>query len=251
MSAGPSAGNNALSFAEQLRQKHAEPHAATVEDIPDEDDVLHPPPSGLAVPSNIPASESAEQSFSEKAKGKQKATEGVPSASAQPVPPVLDTKSETAFPSLGGGPKPRAAGPAPTWGAKKPQFSPGGPNGINGQGNTPSPSNSGASTPISLPGRPAAAPAHPRGVALPGKHTEAINFKHPQLLKRQELKKPIPEILRDINRKSKATIAMSQRPDGITFEGTGPVDAVRQALKDVASQVGSKVCQSPKQLTNH
>lgn len=54
-------------------------------------------------------------------------------------------------------------------------------------------------------------------------------------------KKPLNDILRDINKRSKATIEM-KAPQGANavFEGTGPIDAVRVALQEVVSQLCTK-----------
>lgn len=62
------------------------------------------------------------------------------------------------------------------------------------------------------------------------------------MLSQGQMKKPLRDILRDISKRSKANVAMRSGPSGsIIFEGKGSVDAVRQALKEVAQQVGSKV----------
>lgn len=83
----------------------------------------------------------------------------------------------------------------------------------------------------------------PRIMTLPGKHIEQLRLAPSQMLPRGQLKKPLRDILRDISRRSKANVDMRGGPGGsIIFEGKGSVDAVRQALKDVAQQVGSKVC---------
>lgn len=60
---------------------------------------------------------------------------------------------------------------------------------------------------------------------------------------RSQLKKPVNDILRDINKRSKATVEMKAGGPGgvVVFEGSGPVDAVRVALKEVATQLCSKV----------
>lgn len=88
----------------------------------------------------------------------------------------------------------------------------------------------------------------PRVMSLPGKHMEQLRLAPSQMVPRGQLKKPVKDILRDISRKSKATVDMRGGPGGsFIFEGRGSVDAVRQALKEVAQQVGSKVCdKSPK-----
>jgi len=80
---------------------------------------------------------------------------------------------------------------------------------------------------------------------LPGQHRERVQFAPSQLTPRTQLKKPVLDVLRDINKRSKARVEMSTGPGGmIVFEGTGPVEAVRNALKEVATQLGSKVSSS-------
>lgn len=82
----------------------------------------------------------------------------------------------------------------------------------------------------------------PRVMSLPGKHMEQLRLAPSQMLPRGQLKKPVRDILRDISRRSKATVDMRGGPGGsIIFEGKGTVDSVRQALREVAQQVGSKV----------
>ena len=238
MSGLATASADGLSFAEQLRLKHSEPHNPTVEEVPDEEDIRHQ--SALVNEAAAAAAAAGDDGPSEVALGKRKAE---PAPRPAPQQQALDTKSETAFPALGGGPKPKSASAVPAWGAKRPQPAENdAAAAVNGNGPLPSLPSSAASTPISLPlarDSPAAL-ASKQGVNLPGRHTETVPFLHSQLQKRQELRKPIDQIIRDINRRSKATITSSSRPDGISFTGTGPVDAVRLALKELAAQVGSK-----------
>lgn len=248
-----------ISPAQRLQEKHIADaaHLPQVEDAIDEEDIAHPPPSmQLASPSPITTAEPAPQPLSEKAAGKQKArdepTEDRPSAAPKVV---LDTKSEDAFPALGSGPKPQAQAPvAMAWGARKTHSVANAvSNGINGQGHVSSTSTSRASTPTSGKLTPATnnasaasqlrAPATPQHIPIPGRHSERIQFAPSQLLPRDQLKKPLQDVLRSINKRSKATVEMKSGPGGtIIFEGTGPVDAARQALRDVAKEVGSKVC---------
>ena len=248
---------DAQSFAERLLQKHATSngHGPTIEDTVDEEDIIHPPPSAshqveaTPTPLIVPASEP----MSEKAMGKQKVPQGPPPTDNSPreaAPSVIDTKSEELFPALGGGPKPRAPGPAPAWGAKKPaSVANGATNGINGNAQNSIPASSRPSTPASGILTPTSSNAKlasrgnaPPLMSMPGRHTERLTFAPSQLLPRRDLKKPVLDILRDINKRSKATVDMKPGPGGVLyFEGKGPVDAVRQALKDVAKEVGSKV----------
>lgn len=218
-----------LTPAQKLMEQHD--HHVTVEDVVDEEDLAHPPAS---------AEKSADTPLSEKAAGKQKA-EAAPVKKA----PALNTASEEAFPALGPV-KPRAQAPvAPAWGKKSASA---GANGVNGSGAAPS---SGASTPasgFSAPSAPIArGPALP-SMALPGKHKEQITFHPSQIASRSDLKKPIHELVRDINRRSKAKLELKQGPNAVIFEATGPVEAARQALKDIANEVGSKVRAFPRNL---
>jgi len=251
-----------LSAAERLRQKHEADaaHRAKVEDVLDEEDFAHPPPSMQAALQSEPATAPVESaiSMSEKASGKQKAKEKPtfePSAAKPNGAPSLNMKSEEAFPALGGGLKAAAAAPAAmAWGAKKPTSVHAGLNGVNGHAPPSSMASSRASTPTSgvlTPTSTNASIAQPRGISIPkhmgmpGRHSERIEFAPSQLLPRDQLKKPLQETLRGINKRSKANVEMKSGPNGmIIFEGTGPVDATRQALKDLAKEVGSKVSRS-------
>ncbi|KAL8675110.1 MAG: hypothetical protein Q9168_000481 [Polycauliona sp. 1 TL-2023] len=244
-----------VSPAQRLQEKHVADaaHRPMVEDAVDEEDIAHPPPSMQATaPSVVHTDENLPQPLSDKAAGKRKAEkEPIEPASNAKVHPaaVLDTKSEDAFPALGRGSKPPAPASMPmAWGARKPLgVANAVPNGINGQGPLSSISSSRASTPMSGKVTPASTNAslasHHREIAIPGRHSERIRFAPSQLLPREQLKKPLHEVIRSINKKSKATVEMKSGPGGtIIFESTGPVDAARQALRDVAKEVGSKVC---------
>lgn len=230
-----------MSFAQQLMEKHTStdghPHNVTLEETVDEEDIQHPPPSAHGVNGNDDG-----PILSEKAAGKQPEATPAPKA---PTQAPLDTQSEELFPSLGA-PKSKAA-PSATWSKKPAVVSMGG--GVNGFANgAAARANlaSGTSTPMSGVMTPTAN-AMVSGVGLPkmnlpGRWTEQVSFAPSQLLPRNQLKKPMPEVLRDINRRSKAEVKMSTGPNNhIIFEGTGPVEAVRQALKDVAKELGSKV----------
>lgn len=198
--------------AEILKEKHErEARTATVEDVVDEEDIKHPP-----------RTDSSKLGSSSQPEPQASSTEAPPPEPAVAKPalkkPVIDVRSEEAFPALGGGPKPAASAAAATWGARKPNF-----------GNGARPTAPGVFGP-------------PKVMSMPGKHTEQIRFAPSQMPPRGQLKKPIAEIVRDIDRKSKARLDVRAGPNGsYIFEGVGSVDAVRQALKEVAQQVGSKV----------
>lgn len=217
MAAEPSSaanGTSGKSLAAMLEAQHDEAHKATVEDVVDEEDLKHPPPSSLVnnQPNPAPAPVSETPTPAESV---------APSPAPKPAPkkaPALDVQSEELFPALGSGPKP-AVSAAASWGAKTPSAAATVANGV-------------PVRPLDL----------PRVMSLPGKHTESLRLAPSQMLPRGQLKKPLRDILRDISRRSKANVDMRGGPGGsIIFEGKGSVDAVRQALKEVAQQVGSKV----------
>ncbi|KAF2670331.1 hypothetical protein BT63DRAFT_386720 [Microthyrium microscopicum] len=225
--ASSSNGSN-LTPAEQLRMRHAanEPHNPTVEDVVDEEDVQHPP--ALHASSDpVTASSSSDPTG--------KPPVDVPS---RPKKAPLNVNSEEAFPSLGPS-KPAPVAASHTW-SRKPAST------LNGSANTPTNGSSQASQ-----ARARNAPAQGgnsspsnfglSNVSLPGRAVERVAFAPQQITPRHLLKKPIPEVLREINKRSKAQVVVKEGPGGqIIFEGTGPQDAVRQALKEVANQVGSK-----------
>ncbi|OKL56324.1 hypothetical protein UA08_08394 [Talaromyces atroroseus] len=203
-------GQSSKSPAALLSEQH-EKHNVTVEDTVDEDDIQHPPPSSIAKQS---ASESSEAA--------------APPAAPKPArAPAFDVQSEELFPALGSGPKSKAAANVPTaWGTKRPTATAAPTDGASG---IPQPTTSSDFSNT------------PRIMSLPGKHVEQLRLVPSQMLPRSQLKKPVRDILRDISKRSKATVDMRGGPNGsIIFEGKGSVDAVRQALKEVAQQVGSK-----------
>lgn len=276
-----SATANTMSAAQRLLQEHTSEaeasafstgdHRPTVEEVEDEEDILHPPPSAKlktqndkAFQSNAAISVASGTSISEKAAGKQKSQ---PQPQAQPrkpfdgngstlqsKQPILNTQSEDMFPALSAPKSTNANVSASAWGKKPAAVA------TNGGSNLTSPMQSppagkktstGTSSPLSGATTPSSSVpssmamgrgSTPSVVSLPGRYTERIQFAPSQLIPRQQLKKPVPDVLRDINRRSKAKVESRPGPGGVlVFEGQGPVDAVRQALKEVANQLGSKV----------
>jgi hypothetical protein len=207
-----------LTPAQKLMEQHG--HNPTVEEVPDEEDILHPA-SSASIKSPEPG-----EGLSEKAAGKQKADDA-PAPTKKPTVP-FNTASEELFPALGPA-KPRAAAVAPTWGKKSTAPVNGGANGTS-MSNT----NSHTSTPASI----------PAALNLPGKDSDQLHFYPSELIPVRQLKKPLKDILQDINKRSKAKVEYKPGgPNGlITFTATGPKDAVHQALKDVANEVAAKVC---------
>lgn len=232
-------------------QKLMEAHNPTVEEVVDQEDIDHPPPSMAASTASTNEAASAPapaEPLSAKAAGKQPATES-PAPTPRGGQAPLDTQSEELFPALGA-PKSRAAA-APTPWSHKPAAVGKAANGVNGLANggaARSSASSRTSTPAPGLMTPSSNGPSMGGMSLPGRHTERIQFAPSQLTPRPQLKKPMADILRDINKRSKAKVTMSQGGGGIvTFESTGPTsDVVRQALKEVASLLGSKVCRGSK-----
>jgi hypothetical protein len=227
-----------LSAAQKLMQKHAA-HNATVEEVPDEADSKHPVPplssSILESQDDAPAPGWVPP-ISTNAAGKRKEE-----SSSRPL---LDTQSEELFPGLGASSKPRQPTTiTPTWGAKSSASSVSASNGINGfSTNGASTPHSGISTPISAINQ-AAPGGGPRKMEIPGQVQERIFLEKSQMLPRPQLKKPLPDILKDINRKSKkVNVTLSAGENGTTFYATGPSEAAVQALREVVTQVGAKVC---------
>ncbi|KAI2633455.1 putative RNA binding effector protein Scp160 [Xylaria nigripes] len=205
-----------VSAAARLLQKHSQhPLQPTVEDAPDESSA-----SPAAPTDSTPAAPTS----AAKGAGKQAAQ-----ASSS-----LDTGSHEAFPELG---VPKTTGPRinypPIWAGAKVGAN-GNVNGTSWSANgTPATStpNSGISTPTGVP------PA----VAIPGRNVETIVLPSSSLLPRTQLRRPIPDILKDINRKSRAVITMSNAPGGqLKFEASGPQDKAQQALRDLVSQIGRR-----------
>jgi hypothetical protein len=249
-------GTEGMSAAERLMKEHAEKdlaHQPQMEEVEDEEYTLHPPPSGakslpISTDASRVATPSAEPTMSAKAAGKQPVRDNP--QPAPPSKPALDTKSEAAFPALGA-PKTQPAAAAPTPWSRKPasvgKAAYGMSNGLSNGAAAPSSLSSGTSTPMSDIVTPSSTAPSQRGptpqMSLPGRYSEQIKLHPSNMTPRSQLKKPVNDILRDINKRSKANVEMKAGQGGlVVFEGTGPVDAVRIALKEVAMQLCSKVC---------
>jgi predicted PilT family ATPase len=225
---GASADN--LTPAQRLAEKHDD-HKPSIEEVVDEEDIIHPPPSA-----SLTASSSAGPSTA----APTPTPESKPAAAPpKKKAPVFDTQSEELFPSLGASKSRASAGPSP-W-SKKPAAV-GNANGLhNGQVANSAPSRASPYAPGTA--APASSNAAFHGVSLPGRYTEHISFAPSQIAQAKDLKKPLSEILRDLNKRSKAKVEMSQGAGGsYTFRATGPTpNDVREALKEIARQLGSKV----------
>ncbi|ERT01936.1 KH domain containing protein [Sporothrix schenckii 1099-18] len=221
---------NASSAAQRLLQEHGS-HHVTIETVPDEEDLKHDAvlrreaaeaASSGPAPADAPASSWA-ATPSAKAAGKQKAPEPTPASK-------LDTHSHELFPELGA-PKKAAANVAPIWNAK----TGGAANGANGSSQ---PLSNSSSAPAAATSRSTAPPT----VNIPGRNVSSVTLEDHQLLPRGSLKRPIPDVIKDINRKSRANITMLP-PTGNRrqFNATGPPEVAQQALRDLVQQIGAKV----------
>jgi hypothetical protein len=109
-------------------------------------------------------------------------------------------------------------------------------------------STNGTSTPtsgINTPTSTASKVGLPKAIkAIPGQdHRQEYSLEKSQMLSRAQLKKPLPEILKDMNRKAKKTnVTFTTTQQGTKFVATGPSDeAAQRALIDVLAEVCSKV----------
>ncbi|PIB02509.1 Vigilin 1 [Cercospora beticola] len=233
-SASGSTAQDGMSAAERLM--HA--HKVTIEDAADEDlpstaSTAAPPATGTTSASHDGTVSSGNGS---KSAGKQPVREA-PAANA-PRAPTLDTQSEELFPSLGA-PKGPSAGTS-MWSNKPAAV--GKANGTSNGTGYGRAANVPVRTMNATPGIVnAGAGRGPAQVNLPGRNSEQVLIPTHLMTPRAQLKKPVADILRDINKRSKATVEMKSGPGGnYIIEGTGPTDAVRLALKEVASQLCSK-----------
>ncbi|XP_044716233.1 KH domain-containing protein [Hirsutella rhossiliensis] len=188
---------------ESAAQKLLQKHAETPHHVTVED----APDEDEPVKPAADSAGSQAPSMSAKAAGKQKDSQG-PKAR-------LDTQSHELFPELGA-PKGKSVNVAPVWGAKS---------------NANGPSNGAASN----------APAATPSMFIPGRNVESVTLEPQFILPRGQLKRPIPDIMKDINRKSRANVTMATASNGrLRFDATGPQDVAQQALKDLVQQIGTR-----------
>jgi hypothetical protein len=236
----------APSAAQKLMQKHHdEAHKATIEEVPDEEDLKHgPEPTSSSVlesTDEAPQSSKWGATMSAKAAGKQKEE----AAPAQEKSPLLDTQSNELFPGLGGAQKNvRHTQARPSWVAKP---APNGPAAANGKAdgistNGTSTPQSGINTPPS-----AVSPSAVRGApqSLAGQiQLPILVLQKQEVLPRNQLKKPLADILKDINKKLRTNITVTTGEGGVLEfrETSNQKDAVRnQAIRDLGAQIGAKV----------
>ncbi|OAA61095.1 RNA-binding effector protein [Niveomyces insectorum RCEF 264] len=237
-SAAANFGNEA-SAAQKLLERHS--HQVVLEEVPDEEDLKHSAVVAASsaaaantanLPSGVPTSSAAGAAApswasapSAKAAGKQKAAEPAPSS-------AIDTQSHELFPELGA-PKKAAGNVAPIWSAKT---------GSAANGQAPNGSSAARASNGTAPVPAASSSNGPPSLSIPGRNVSSITLEDHQILPRTALKRPIPDIIKDINRKSRAHITMAP-PSGTRkqFAASGPPDVAQQALKDLVQQIGAKV----------
>lgn len=196
-------------------------HTPTIEEVPDEADLKHPvQPLSTSILEDMDDSAAPGWAtpVSVNAAGKQKER-------AQAAPKI-DLKSEESFPGLGGAPtsKPNAPG----W----PKF-----NGANGTPTNGSATDSGANTPATASRGPQSLT---RNIQAP-----MLVLQKNEVLPKNQLKKPVPELIKDINKKMRTNITMTTGEAGaLEFrDSSNAKESYKsQAIRDLGAQIGAKVC---------
>jgi hypothetical protein len=233
-------GTSGMSAAQKLMQKNQDKsHRPTIEDVPDEEDLTphpHPISSSVLESTDEPAvAPSWAPSMSAKAAGKRKEEPSSGKANA----PLLDTQSDELFPGLGGASKPVKTAPS-QWVSKR-----GPPAATNGARNGTS--TNGSSTPISDASNPPASQTVSRDKSKPAASEPGLSFTFPSKdLPRSATRKPLPEIIKEINKKYKLDLKQTTGERGdIKITATGPRASEtaknRQAFKEVGLQINTKV----------
>ncbi|KAI0129598.1 RNA binding effector protein Scp160 [Xylariales sp. AK1849] len=146
----------------------------------------------------------------------------------------VNVLSEEAFPSLGAGTKDKGketagtARVAPIWGQK-----------LESNGTTPS-ATPRAATPAQASGTSTPAGNGPKDMFIPGRHSEYVILEPQYILPRSQLKRPIPDLVKDINRKSRAVLTTANVGNRLKIEATGPRDKAQQAIRDLVQQIGTR-----------
>ena len=161
-------------------------------------------------------------------------------ATVEDVPdekPGIDTKSTDMFPELGTAvPKPPHT-PSGPWGKGKGV--------VNGSTKTaPVGSNSNRSPP----GSESATPTSFKfpSVSIPGRQVEEVILGPGEVLDRRQLKRPLPDLIRDFNKKDRCTITHTPMgPNKNRFEATGPAQMTQDALRRFVDTIAAKVSRSP------
>ena len=136
----------------------------------------------------------------------------------------VDLSSKESFPELSAV-KPQAPLAVPSWGAGKSSVSA-----------DDSTNASGAATPTSSNSSPFGGPGT---FNIPGQHRERITLAQSDLLSRAQMKRPLPDILKDINRKLKVNVTYNTGDKGnLYFTAVGPTaSSVREAIFELADRI--------------
>lgn len=221
--------NESNGHANDAPQEHHEAHNPSIEEVPDEEDTIkrHDTPLSNSVLES--PDDSAEPELANRKpvreryeKPANKATQQ-PKKENQPAAAKVDLSSKELFPELSAV-KPQALA-VPSWGAGKSPASAG-----------DSTTASGAATPTSSNSAPFGGPGT---FNIPGQHRERVTFAQSDLMTRAQMKKSIPDILKDINRKLKVNITYNTGEKGnLYFTAAGPTaSSTRQAIFELADRV--------------
>lgn len=215
-------------YANDAPREHHEAHNPTIEEVVDEEDIIkrHDTPLSNSVLEDVDDSAPPEprQAVRERyEKPLNKATQQ-PKKENRPQAAPVDLSSKELFPELIAA-KPQGPLAVPSWGAGKSSASAGN-----------STTASGAATPTSSTSSPFGGPGT---FNIPGQHREKISFAQSDLMTRAQMKRPIPDILKDINRKLKVNIAYNTGDKGnLYFTIVGPTaSAVRTAVFELADRI--------------
>lgn len=213
------------------KENHEVIHKPTIEEVPDEEDIIkrHDTPVSNSVLEAVDDAGSPEprQPVRERyTKPVNKDAAQAPKTENKPKAAPVDLSSKELFPELTASKQAPLA--VPSWGAGKVSA-----------GN--SAAASGAATPTSSTSSPHAGPG---SFSIPGQHQYTLALTQSELLPRSQLKRPIPDILKDISRKLNVKINLTTGVEGrLFFLVVGPTDAVvRAACKDLASKICTVVC---------
>lgn len=209
------AGKTPAQLMQEQHDAAAADHHVTVEDVVDEDDVEHPPPSAPVKTEDPAPPASTNGVMSAKAAGKQKASEMVG---------AIDTQDEEAFPALGSGSKAPTAPRAGGWSAAAAK----------------APSAKPASRPNSRPGAPVnnsgtrgPSAAAPRPSLLPGWDQDNFVIDNRDIDKA----KPRRKVFDDVRKKYNVTVKDMVVGDKTTFYAEGPKNNVTHALMHVSKEL--------------
>ena len=236
--ASASALDSNKSAAELMREQHeaATDHHVMVEDVPDEDDIQHPPPGKEPLPERA-VNGVGGVPMSARAAGKQKAQDTPGSAR-------LDTASEEAFPALGSGPRPQPAPSTSTWGGKP--LSSTILNGISP--NVSRPSSSGATTPASPRWSATSTPIYgaplaqqlgqaPNVVYLPGRNVIPFEISKAELDKTR-----LSQVaLNTLSRKMGVKVTLKELTNSVQFLMSGPPSKVSEVMRVINQEFTLKL----------